>query len=201
MSFKEEALKLNDEKKKIESQISEWKSVLDGEKNVGMDGPLVDNEGYPRNDIDVHKIRIARQKIICLSNDHKSLMTKLADLLNKIHENQASNNGAKPDAAEEEPMEETKNKKPFAKIDLVTTGSPAHDAGLKAGDMVVEFGTQNHANFKALADIGQLVQNSENRSIRVQVLRSNQILTLSLVPKKWSGQGLLGCKIIPSNIN
>ena len=30
-----------------------------------MDGPLLDNEGYPRNDIDVYTVRHARHKIIC----------------------------------------------------------------------------------------------------------------------------------------
>lgn len=195
MDFKKEAFELNDEKKKIENEITEWKSVLDGEKNIGMDGPLVDNDGYPRNDIDVHKIRIARNKIICLSNDHKALMSKLADILTKIHENQGASNGSN---GQEEPMDTNKPQlEPFAKIDLVTSGSPAHDSGLKVGDLVLAFGTQNHANFKSLADIGQLVQNSQNRPLRVQILRSGQIQTLSLVPKKWSGQGLLGCKIIP----
>ena len=48
---REDALKANEEKMKIEAEISEWKSVLDSESNVGMDGKLVDEEGYPRNDI------------------------------------------------------------------------------------------------------------------------------------------------------
>ena len=88
-------------------------------------------------------------------------------------------------------------KKAFAKIDHVSPGSPADDAGLKTQDLVVEFGTQNINNFKSLVDIGQLVQNSQNRPIRIKVLRESQVITLNLVPKKWSGQGLLGCKIVP----
>ena len=90
------------------------------------------------------------------------------------------------------------NLKSFAKIDLVSDGSPAHDAGLKVGDLVIEFGTQNATNFKSLADIGQLVQNSQNRNVRVKILRNGKVTTLTLVPKKWSGQGLLGCKIVPT---
>ena len=87
--------------------------------------------------------------------------------------------------------------KPFAKIDIVTNGSPANDAGLKVGDLIIEFGTQNVTNFKSLADIGQLVQNSQNRNVRVKLLRDGKVNTLTLVPKKWSGQGLLGCKLVP----
>merc|ERR1712241_1318258 len=82
---REDALKLNDEKIKIEKEITEWKSVLDSEDDVGMNGPLIDNEGYPRNDIDIVKVRTARQKIICLSNDHKEkMMNKLQNLLPKL---------------------------------------------------------------------------------------------------------------------
>lgn len=38
------------------------------QNNVGMDDPVVDSEGYPRNDIDVYQVRHARHKIICASN-------------------------------------------------------------------------------------------------------------------------------------
>lgn len=31
-----------------------------------MDEPLVDREGYPRNDIDVAAVRLARNRIICM---------------------------------------------------------------------------------------------------------------------------------------
>ena len=85
-------MKVNCEKIKIEAEITEWKSVLDSEQNIGMDGPLVDNEGYPRNDLDIPKIRMARQKIICLSNDHKEVMKKLASLLEDIHSQNPSEN-------------------------------------------------------------------------------------------------------------
>ena len=99
----------------------------------------------------------------------------------------------------EEAMEEEAEEipKPFAKIDLVSEGSPAHDAGMKVGDLILEFGTQNATNFKSLNDIAQLVKNSENRNVRVKILRHGKIATLTLVPKRWSGQGLLGCKIVP----
>merc|ERR1712179_379534 len=190
---REDALKLNDEKIEIEKEVSNWKSVLDANDDVGMNGPLIDNEGYPRNDIDIVKVRTARQKIICLSNDHKAIMKKISDALECIHQ-QNSNVNTNEEATEEEAEEIPKS---FAKIDLVSEGSPAHDAGLKVGDLILEFGTQNSTNFKSLNDIAQLVKNSENRNVRVKILRHEKISTLTLVPKKWSGQGLLGCKIVP----
>ena len=37
------------------------------QQDVGMDGPLVDAEGFPRADIDVYSVRHARHSIICES--------------------------------------------------------------------------------------------------------------------------------------
>ena len=30
-----------------------------------MDGPLVDSEQFPRSDIDIYSVRLARNKIVC----------------------------------------------------------------------------------------------------------------------------------------
>jgi len=38
-----------------------------------MHGPLVDKEGYPRSDIDVYSVRVARNKIICKSVAHMTV--------------------------------------------------------------------------------------------------------------------------------
>ena len=35
------------------------------QQSVGMHGPLVDQDQFPRNDIDVYSVRHARHKIIC----------------------------------------------------------------------------------------------------------------------------------------
>jgi hypothetical protein len=54
-----------------------------------------------------------------------------------------------------------------------------------------------------LAEIGELVRKSENRIVLLNVARNgaeaNQksYVKIKLVPKKWSGHGLLGCKIVP----
>merc|ERR1712045_300410 len=170
---REDALKLNDEKIEIEKEISNWKSVLDANDDVGMNGPLIDNEGYPRNDIDIVKVRTARQKIICLSNDHKAIMKKISDALECIHQQNSNGNSNTNEEAMGEEAEEIP--KTFAKIDLVSEGSPAHDAGMKVGDLILEFGTQNSTNFKSLNDIAQLVKNSENRNVRVKILRHGKI--------------------------
>lgn len=47
------------------------------QKGVGMKGPLVDAEGYPRADIDIFSVRHARHRIACKI---LSLTTVLAEL-------------------------------------------------------------------------------------------------------------------------
>ena len=83
--------------------------MLDSEADVGMNGPLIDSEGYPRNDIDIVKVRTARQKIICLMNDHKEIMKKISDALESIH--QQNSNG-------------TCNYVLYVQISLLTRGLP-----------------------------------------------------------------------------
>ena len=47
----------------VELKLFDFISLQQG--NVGMTGPLIDSEGYPRNDIDVYSVRTARHNIIC----------------------------------------------------------------------------------------------------------------------------------------
>jgi 26S proteasome non-ATPase regulatory subunit 9 len=69
--------------------------------------------------------------------------------------------------------------------------------GLCVGDLIVEFGSVNASNFRTLQDIGAVVHQSQGSSVSVQVKRHDKMQRLSLVPHVWSGQGLLGCNIIP----
>ena len=134
---------------------------------------------------------MARQKIICLSNDHKAIMKKIETILIHLHAQQDNQTEDANSSRTAQPMEQDLPE-PFAKVEFVNIGSPAHDCGMRAGDLVVEFGTQNNSNFKSLMDIGQLVQNSQNRNVRIKLIRNRQLVTLNLVPKLWQGVGLLG---------
>lgn len=47
-------------------KLKKYYILLTGfQNNVGMHEPLVDAEGFPRNDIDLYQVRTARHKIIC----------------------------------------------------------------------------------------------------------------------------------------
>ena len=91
------------------------------------------------------------------------------------------------------------NKEPFLRVDIVSSQSPAETAGLHVGDLVCRIGTIRKENFRTMQDVASLVNNSENRSITLLVQRANtkEQQTLTLIPKKWSGNGLLGCKLTP----
>lgn len=87
--------------------------------------------------------------------------------------------------------------KPIVICNLVSPGSPAEEAGIQVRDKIISFGTINSNNFQNLAQIGTLVKNCQNKNIPVRILRETNKIDLTLTPKTWPGQGLLGCNIVP----
>jgi len=191
---KEQVLELMKEKEKMEEELKVWLEVLESQDGVGMDGELVDAEGYPRNDIDVHRVREARNKVICLRNDLKGQMASIEKGLHSLHaQSRESVGGGEMDVSEPTSLPDT-----FAVIDVVSSGSPAQTAGLKVGDTVVSFGSVDTSNFTGdLKAIAGVVQSSQDKNVRVQVVRNGRVVTLTLKPQRWSGRGLLGCNIKP----
>lgn len=62
---------------------------------------------------------------------------------------------------------------PFAKVSLVSEGSPAFLAGLKVGDLLSEFGEINIYSLDWLKQIPGEVQ--EGRAIRIVVMRQREV--------------------------
>lgn len=106
-----------------------------------MSGPLVDAEGFPRNDIDIYQVRQARQTIICLQNDHKELMNQIQTLLNQYHAEIATtdpelvNRASALDLKEEEERGSggganmiTQDTPLILLVNLVSPNSPAEEA-------------------------------------------------------------------------
>ena len=54
---------------------------------------------------------------------------------------------------------------PFAKVNSVVEGSPAHTAGLRAGDRIRTFGAANWMNHEKLTKVADVVQRSEGVSL------------------------------------
>ncbi|XP_054153815.1 26S proteasome non-ATPase regulatory subunit 9-like [Oppia nitens] len=83
-SLRQELLDLNQKRSKMESEMKEWQNILKTQK-VGLNDSLVDSDGFPRNDIDIYQIRMARNKIIYLNNDIKNLMKQIEEKLFAFH--------------------------------------------------------------------------------------------------------------------
>ncbi|XP_060763606.1 26S proteasome non-ATPase regulatory subunit 9 [Neoarius graeffei] len=193
----EDVQRLIKKKDEIEEQIKAYYEVLEDQGNVGMHAPLVDMEGYPRADVDLFQIRTARHSISCLQNDHKAIMVEIEEALHKLHARDRAKREQDQAEAEAERMEQDVTlQPPFARVDTVTQGSPAYQAGMCIGDEIVEFGSVNPSNFHNLHNIASVVQHSEGKSVSVAVIRNGQKIRLSLTPQRWSGRGLLGCNIV-----
>ena len=85
----QELMLLMEKKKLIEEQMEAYSSFLTSPGNPGMDEPLIDEEGFPRADIDLYKVREARNKIICLNNDLKEVTDQLKAGLEDMHSTSA----------------------------------------------------------------------------------------------------------------
>lgn len=125
-----------------------------------------------------------------------------------------ANNEASPDtptpeagAANEEAPAETRQ--PFAVVDIVTPASPAASAGLLVDDRIIAFGAVSLRSSPtpqlAMAALPGLMRAHENHSLDLIVQRGSgadlTLVTLSLTPQKWEGQGLLGCHVMPLQMN
>lgn len=96
---------------------------------------------------------------------------------------------------------------PFAIVNEVANNSPASSAGLKEGDLIVKFGTATYANHRQLKAIAELVPlaAADNQGIPLVILRRkdrngsvDQVpISLKILPRPWSGRGLIGCHILP----
>jgi 26S proteasome regulatory subunit N4 len=105
-----------------------------------------------------------------LKTDYKELMKAIEK---SLHEHYASVRSSE-DLKETEPsptgwheaiqtqnLNIAKSGLPFARVNSVAPSSPADDAGLKAGDKVVDFGPIHSENHQNLQKIAEVVQRSE----------------------------------------
>jgi hypothetical protein len=104
-----------------------------------MTSPLVDPEGFPRADIDVYTVRLARTAIVRLRNDHRAVVEEMGRVLQVVYAvetntmvpHDTSSNGADNGAPA------TRNggvngrsipQPALAKVNAVAPGSPAAEA-------------------------------------------------------------------------
>ncbi|KAI0081539.1 hypothetical protein K474DRAFT_1635344 [Panus rudis PR-1116 ss-1] len=173
------------QKEAIETEIEAQHSILKA-NHTNLTEPLVDAEGFPRNDIDIWAVRHARVRIIELRNDYKSTMDSIAVALQSVYD---------PSRAPPEPAPSTTQREapasllPFARVDGVAPNSPAAAAGLLREDLILSFGTLTKSSFPAssLQPLADFVGRREN-----VLLRASEEVNLTLTPRRWGGRGLLG---------
>jgi Nas2 N_terminal domain len=112
-------------------------------------------------------VRTTRARIIWLKNDYKDIMNRIEKGLHEHHASMQAAGPPKDESAEvsaapvaeshSEPIIET----PFARVNSVESGSPAHEANLKAGDRIRAFGTANWTNHENLRKLAEVVQRNE----------------------------------------
>ncbi|KXS20864.1 hypothetical protein M427DRAFT_119410 [Gonapodya prolifera JEL478] len=185
--LREETRKLIAERDKLESEIRQFESVLRA-NGSDLTSPLVDDEGFPKADLDLPTIRSARNAIIRLRNDHKKLTD---DIEASLHRFYAQSQIEKASATST--TNASASTVPFARVNAVAPDSPASAAGLERGDQLLMF-----ENVNEISLLPATVSRNENKEIKVLLERANRgLLTVTLVPRKWSGKGLLGCHIVP----
>lgn len=119
----EHAKSLMARKDQIESEIATQGEILKS-NNSDLTSPLVDAEGFPRDDVDVWAVRHARVRIIELRNDLKDIIGEIAIALQTIYPPSTS----KESESHTPPPNPPAPQLPFAKVDGIHPGSPAATA-------------------------------------------------------------------------
>lgn len=202
-----------------------------------MKGNLVDRDGFPRADIDVVNVREQRSRFARLKTDHKSLSSRLEQLLlialpptpeqlNSLAHPSNPSNHTEPSVPIQptptthllpQPTSQQQKsssaaldlRQPFALIDIVSPTSPASDAGLIVEDKIIAVGAvslrSSPTPTQAMSLLPGLLREHENRPVDIVVKRSVAstmlVKVLKLTPRRWEGQGLLGCHIVPLEVS
>jgi 26S proteasome non-ATPase regulatory subunit 9 len=210
-------LALDQERDVMETELTALFSQLGP---AGMHEPLVDAEGFPRGDVDVHALRTLRHRIICLTNDHRALMARLTASLEMLHSlprPAALSMPAGGLAAAKSQLQQLAATNPgaavsapFALIDAVSAGSPAEAAGLVVGDRLAAYEPVEPSQAgvpPSLQGFALLVRARLGQPITLTVHRpayvrgAKEVKMLTLVPATWAGEGVLGCHAVPLQPN
>ncbi|MCO5556020.1 hypothetical protein L7F22_009564 [Adiantum nelumboides] len=220
-NVKAETLALMDKRSEMEAEMNIIISRLCQPGGPGLEGNLLDPQGFPRANIDIVQVRGDRHRLSVLRNDHVSItkqIDKNIEVLHSVHvgvtlpqkrtaegeevthTHTMAVTGAGPSfITSSEPDRsilgvDSPNGLPFAVFDEVQEGSPAALDGLMVGDQLIKFGSVEGGD-NLLMRLGREGRMNEGNAVPVAVLRRGVQLQLIVTPRQWSGPGLLGCHI------
>ncbi|KAI9753040.1 MAG: putative 26S proteasome regulatory subunit [Lichina confinis] len=161
---------LMDKKEQVEAELKSLTGVLDSH-GVAMDTPLLTDDGFPRDDIDVAQIRITRARAIHVQNDYKGLLFQIEQALHEHYASASSSTGEESTTAvtpirSNEPASTSRPvETPFAMVNEIFRNSPAERAGLMVGDRIRRFGNVDWINHEKLSKISEVVQQNEGEEL------------------------------------
>ena len=227
-SLKEKLLEMNRSREAMESDIKDIVDFLQSPQPSGaipgLKGNLVDEEGFPRADMDIHMIRIQRNRLAHLQTDHSGKMKEIEAMLKELQkvfqslseitlpnapepsESSVASLSLSPSTKDEEKEAQDEQPEvlahPYAKVHEVTPNSPSNRAGLKPGDKIVKFGTvvKGVGGLPDLHRTAAYARENENKTVEIIVMRGSTVKRIALVPSSdWGGPGLLGCHLVPES--
>jgi 26S proteasome non-ATPase regulatory subunit 9 len=208
------------ERETLESEMASISERLSAPGAPGLRGALVDREGFPIPGVDLYAVRADRGRYATLRNDHVARTAEVERAIADLHASAPSSSGRHADASAPAasapaasapaapsrppvvaaPSPGSSPGIPFAIIDDVTPGSPAHDAGLAVGDRVLAFGgvtAERNPSSDPLPAVAARLAACENVPVPALVIRRGARVEVQVTPRRWGGRGLLGCHMRP----
>ncbi|CAM6043493.1 unnamed protein product [Sphagnum compactum] len=223
-NLKAETMAMMESRTAVEAEMDAIIARLSRPGGAGLQGNLVDSEGFPRADLDIAAVRADRQRLSVLRNDHKELTSSIERNIYILHSGGFTKDSTLPQKPEVEdmrrsqrvgpiatpsgthnrglegpsPMDEDAGHAsvPFAVFDEVTEGSPGALDGILLGDQLTKFGSVEGGE-NVLQHLARESQLNEGSGLNVVVLRRGEPIHLVVTPRRWAGHGLLGCHIQP----
>ncbi|CAN1328424.1 26S proteasome non-ATPase regulatory subunit 9, partial [Linum perenne] len=219
-NLKSETKKLMDKRSAIEAEMDAIVQRLSQPGGPGLSGSLVDDEGFPKTDIDIPVVRADRHRFAELRNDHKQITKRIGESIELLHSArlapktssigdsdycfrfQGTNDTSSSDNAAASATAADSSTSmdvdafiniPFAVIDEIADASPTAEDGLQLGDQMVKFGNVEYqAGENLLQKLASEAQANQDQAVSVVVLRQGSPTNITVTPRQWQGRGLLG---------
>uniref|UniRef100_A0A5S6Q9F1 Nas2_N domain-containing protein n=1 Tax=Trichuris muris TaxID=70415 RepID=A0A5S6Q9F1_TRIMR len=198
--IKKKVDELMNRRDEILDEIKENTNVL-SEMHVRMGESLVDEDDYPRTDVDIVAARTAMHNVACLTNDARALeeeiklgledyfaeqrkvmaMKKLEDATVAAQERDTMDDGEVDRASEA-----------FAVVTKVQPNSCGERAGFLKHDKLVQIGNITASTFQGLRQISLYIEDNRQNEIPAVIQRDGRQFCMKLGPELWGDDGALG---------